>query len=146
MPTWVPIASAAEQPARPICVTIRPPIDRVSDHPTEERERDERDRLKETDEPNVERRAGEEVDLVGDRDEAQLRSGQGDELTEPHQPEGPKLAKRRDVDHALTNSSLVSFQRNSSRAVGRPAWTPPISWIVSTTRRCGVCQGPIERR
>ena len=63
------------------------PVDSIGDDSTEQRERYQRDRLEEPDEPDVQRRVGEQIDLVRDGDETQLRPGEGHELAEPEQAE-----------------------------------------------------------
>src|SRR4029078_1631067 len=70
------------------------PIDSIGDDATDERERDQRDRLKKTDQAHVQRRPCKEIDLVGDGHQAQLRPGEGYELAEPQQWERARFAKR----------------------------------------------------
>ena len=77
-----------------------PPVDSIRDDAAEERQRYQRDRLEETNEPDIQGRAGDQVDLVRDRDETNLRAGQRDELPKPEQPERARLAERREVDQS----------------------------------------------
>src|SRR5439155_20435805 len=57
-----------------------PPVDPIGDDPTEERERYQGDRLEESDELDVQRRARQQIDLVGDGHETQLRPGEGHKM------------------------------------------------------------------
>ncbi len=81
------------------------PVDRIRDRAADERERQERNQLAERDQPDEERRARELVDLVRDRDEADLAPDQRDRLADPQAAKLGRFAQRPDVDRHATEES-----------------------------------------
>src|SRR5262249_39111390 len=74
-----------------------PPVDRVGDGAAEDRERDQRDELRERDESHGERGAREVVHLHGYGDEQHPPGDERDGLPGPESPEGRRDAERRHV-------------------------------------------------
>src|SRR5206468_12945416 len=112
---------------------------RPADHGT----RRQRDEVRERDEADCERRAGQLVHLVGERDLGYLRPDERDALPEPEPPERGIAAKRRDVEReprsSLTQATALSrsdpgFVRQNSLASSVPK-PRKVRRVASATRR-----------
>jgi hypothetical protein len=68
-----------------------------------DREYGQRSDLHQTHEPEGEGRVGQKVYLYGQGHRGDLAAGEGDQLAERQQAEGPRLAKGRDVDGKLAH-------------------------------------------
>ena len=76
-----------------------PAVHRVGDRASRDRADERGQELDEADEPDVERRSGQPVDLVADRDDPQLpAAGLCDGEADPEPTEVPEAPHRRDVD------------------------------------------------
>jgi hypothetical protein len=76
---------------------LTPSVHTISQDAAEERQRDERDRLEQAEEADVEDGPGQHIDLVRQGDEPDLRSGGRHQLSEPQETERPVSAERREV-------------------------------------------------
>src|SRR6266545_4689718 len=72
-------------------------VDRVGNRPADYRQRQQRDEVREGDQPDRERRSRELVDLVREHDLGDLRADEGDALPEPEPAEGRIAAQRRQI-------------------------------------------------
>jgi hypothetical protein len=73
------------------------PVDGVGERASDERDADERKQGAEAEQPDRQGRVGELEDLVRNRDEAELSAEDGNRLSDPEPPEGPRLAQRTEV-------------------------------------------------
>ncbi len=75
-----------------------PTIERIGDRSSDHGQGEKRDEMRERDEPDGERRAGQPVHLVSQRDFGDFRPYERDALPEPEPPERGMTAKRTDVE------------------------------------------------
>ncbi len=118
-------------------------VERIGERPADHGQRRQRDEVRERDEADCERRAGQLVHLVGERDLGYLRPDERDALPEPEPPERGIAAKRRDVEReprsSLTQATALSrsdpgFVRQNSLASSVPK-PRKIIRVASATRR-----------
>jgi hypothetical protein len=79
-------------------------IERICDRSSDDGQRQEWDEVRERDEADCQRRAGQLVDLVGQRNFGDLRADERNALPEPEPPERRKAAQRRDVERESRSS------------------------------------------
>ena len=112
------------------------PVEGVGDRPGGQRSEQERAQRGQADQPHLERRTGQVIDLEGERDGRDLAAGRRHQVAAPQAPVGPGVTQRRDIEP-------------DARAHGRgcvPAIRPVPASATPRRRRVRAIPAPARRR